>query len=199
MQIPETHWIWLPEYTEQLDGEPVVALFRREFALKEIPASKRISISADTRYKLYVNGTLVEFGPARGDNRIWYRDEIDLAPFLAVGVNVLAVEVLRYPVAYRSGNFGMFRTPTPGLFVEELGEDGIGISADRNWLCTRKEGISIHAEAPGYAPLFYLENVVSRSELDGWMLSGYVADGWKESATVYGISDLRGILPGGSA
>ncbi len=41
--------------------------FRKIFLLDEKPSSFIIHVSADNRYKLFVNGTMVSIGPARAD------------------------------------------------------------------------------------------------------------------------------------
>lgn len=53
-----------------------------------------ILITANARYRLWVNGTPVHSGPAKGDSYVQYYDRIDLAPWLEEGKNVLAVQVL---------------------------------------------------------------------------------------------------------
>jgi len=67
--------------------------FRKNFDLKEKPAEFIIHISADNRYRLFVNGTPVCFGPARGDLKHWFFESIDIAPFLKQGNNLLAAVV----------------------------------------------------------------------------------------------------------
>lgn len=47
-------------------------------------------ISADSRYKLYVNGRYVLAGPLKGDRFRKYYDEVDLTPYLHTGNNVVA-------------------------------------------------------------------------------------------------------------
>ena len=53
--------------------------------MNEVPKELWIRISADSRYKLYVNQEFVEYGPAKGDTQIWYYDEINIAPWLQTG------------------------------------------------------------------------------------------------------------------
>ena len=67
--------------------------FRKHFTLAERPATFRIHVSADNRYRLFVNGVSVSVGPARGDLMHWRYETVDLAPQLHAGDNVLAAEV----------------------------------------------------------------------------------------------------------
>ena len=48
-----------------------VYYFRKSIELASKPTSFIIYVSADNRYKLYVNDTLVSLGPARGDTYFW--------------------------------------------------------------------------------------------------------------------------------
>ncbi|HVW94562.1 MAG TPA: alpha-L-rhamnosidase C-terminal domain-containing protein [Mucilaginibacter sp.] len=67
--------------------------FRKTVDLQAKPASFKINVSADNRYKLYVNGTLVSLGPARGDTYYWNYEKVDIAPFLTAGKNVVSAVV----------------------------------------------------------------------------------------------------------
>ena len=65
-------------------------------------------MTADNRYKLYLNGRFVSLGPARGDIYNWNFETVDLAPYLIKGKNVLAAVIWNYaeqkPVAQISFN-----------------------------------------------------------------------------------------------
>ena len=98
----------MPEWEKKNQNVSYLVYFRKSFHVEELPESCRLRVSADTRYKLYVNGKLAELGPSRGDRLVWYCDEVEIAPFLTVEENVLAVEVLRYPLNHPFGNHGMF-------------------------------------------------------------------------------------------
>ena len=183
-QMPNTHWIWLPNWQEQVDGKPSLVRFRKVLHLEAKPETLKLQISADTRYKLYVNGSFAEFGPAKGDQRIWYVDTVDIAPWLNAGENILAVEVLRYPLAYRSGNFGMVRTATPGLFVE--GE----VNADESWMCHQVAGFEILRESPGFAPLMFLEEYTADDADMGWKELDYDDSDWL-NAKPYNVMQIN--------
>ncbi|AMR32962.1 alpha-rhamnosidase [Mucilaginibacter sp. PAMC 26640] len=70
-----------------------VYYFRKCISLKAKPSSFWVHISADNRYKLYVNGTLVSLGPARGDTYFWNYETVNLAPYLQSGKNAVAALV----------------------------------------------------------------------------------------------------------
>jgi alpha-L-rhamnosidase len=67
--------------------------FRKTIELGEKPASFVIHVSADNRYKLFVNGRHVSQGPARGDLYFWNFETLDIASYLNVGNNTVAAVV----------------------------------------------------------------------------------------------------------
>lgn len=195
----KTHWIWVPEWKELVNDKPSLVRFRKKISFETKPEHLKIKISADTRYKLYVNGTFAEFGPARGDWRVWYVDEVDLAPWLTAGENIICVEVLRYSVAYRSGNFGMFRTATPGLFVEQIRaeeETAEVLDADETWRCRVVNQYRIVRENPGFSPLMYLEDYTCEEWEKNWKGVEYDDRDW-EQACPYRVMEMsEGACPG---
>ena len=105
--------------------------FRRFFDLDVVPATALIRISADTRYKLTVNGARAGIGPARGYDSAWYYDTIDLAPLLVPGKNTIHIDVVRFYPAF-VGAFSFVRTSLPGLTL--VGQAGdVNLSTDATW------------------------------------------------------------------
>ncbi len=104
---PPAAWIAPPD----VPGDSFVVFHaRRTFDLPSAPASFVVHVSADNRYRLYVNGTSVSSGPQRSDVAHWRYETVDLAPHLHAGRNVLAAVVWSWgaerPVAqisYRTG------------------------------------------------------------------------------------------------
>ena len=78
-------WIWINNYTLEDQNRPVLVCFRKELELESVPESMMLMLSADTRYKFYVNGQLVCLGPQRGDKLEWYYDEAEAASYLKEG------------------------------------------------------------------------------------------------------------------
>ena len=67
--------------------------FRKAIDLPQKPTRFVVYVSADNRYRLFVNGRAVATGPARSDTQHWNYETLDLAPYLQVGRNVLAAQV----------------------------------------------------------------------------------------------------------
>lgn len=83
-------WISVPNASADGYG---VYLFRKSVELSAKPSSFIIHVSADNRYKLYINEKLVSMGPARGDIAHWNFETIDIAPYLNAGKNIVAAQV----------------------------------------------------------------------------------------------------------
>lgn len=84
------HWI---SGKGVLQREYGVYHFRKIFTLSQKPARFIINISADNRYRLFVNGQPVCNGPARGDLYNWYFETVDIARYLKPGANIIAAQV----------------------------------------------------------------------------------------------------------
>ncbi|HKK75159.1 MAG TPA: alpha-L-rhamnosidase C-terminal domain-containing protein [Saprospiraceae bacterium] len=84
------NWVSVPGTDTKAYG---VYLFRKTIDLSVVPDRFPVYVSADNRYKLYVNGELVSLGPARGDLFHWNFEQIDLASYLRNGKNIIAAKV----------------------------------------------------------------------------------------------------------
>jgi len=95
--VPET---WAPAAwvtcEDIVQADYSVTMYRQTFALAAKPDSYIIHLSADNRYKLYVNEKAAAIGPQLSDWRHWRYETIDIAPYLQAGQNVLAVEVTNW-------------------------------------------------------------------------------------------------------
>lgn len=85
--IWKAHWIAVPNEPAREYG---IYHFRKTFDLSNKPAKFIIHVSADNRYKLFVNKNLVALGPARSDMFYWNFETIDIAPYLTAGKNIIA-------------------------------------------------------------------------------------------------------------
>ena len=188
--IPYTNWMWVPCWNAEDDAEPRIVYFRKEIEVVAVPSKFVIKISADSRYKLYVNGVFLQAGPEKGNQEIWYCDQADIASCLTEGKNVIAVEVLRYPEDSHKSNHSLIRTKTPGLYVDNITDaSSREILNGRNGLkCRRAKHITLMQEPSKPAPLHILEDAAGDLELKGWKLTGYDDSAWLE-AQIYNIFD----------
>jgi hypothetical protein len=127
-----SEWITHPEIDKTAYG---LIHFRNTFELTEKPDSFIIHVSGDNRYRLYANGKEVCYGPQMGDIRHWRYETVDLAPFLKVGKNTLAAEVMNWGVE-RSYGILSFKT---GFLVQgnSEAENMVNTDSNCNWKVLR--------------------------------------------------------------
>ncbi len=190
-QTWDAGWITLPEASPYDYG---VYHFRRNFDLKDKPDSFVINISADNRYRLYVNGTPACWGPARGDQLAWNYETLDIAPLLRAGKNTLAVLVW---------NMGIYRpcaqlTYQTGLIVQGNGpaEEVVSTTKEQRWLARKDQ-----AFGPLYTSFVGTgDSIRGEKFLWGWEQPQYDDSDWETArvgragnpygASLYGGYDL---------
>ncbi|KAG9252388.1 Six-hairpin glycosidase-like protein [Emericellopsis atlantica] len=133
----DTDWIWHPDWVDYGQGTAGGFVhFRKALQLDHVPSGPLvIQITADTKYKLYINHQNVHSGPVKGDEHMWFYDELDIQPFLKTGVNHIGIKVLRF--FHASAHATSFpRMPIPGLFVRTPDKEArakFGIQSDDSW------------------------------------------------------------------
>jgi len=143
------HWISVPD-TSPFDYG--VYHFRRAFDLPAAPASFLIHVTADNRYKLYVNGELASLGPARGDLHHWRYESVDIARRLHAGKNVLAAVVW---------NFGELApeaqtTNRTGLLVQGDSAAERIVDTGKQWKCIRDAAYAPAPRVPEMSRFYYV-------------------------------------------
>ncbi len=152
-----------------------VYYFRKSFTLETVPAGFPVRVSADNRYKLFVNEQLVSLGPARSDLLHWNYETVDLAPYLRPGTNLVAAQVWNEgpytPVANVSDQ-------TAFLLMGMCPEAEVLHTGD-NWKCRRD---SAYAPIPVVINAYYVagpgEYVDMHRTVPGWNTLGYDDSGW---------------------
>lgn len=90
-------WIGCQE-PKTLPGGGEACYFRLPFRLSAVPEEGAgLCITSAGRFRLYVNGQPVICGPCKGDRWNHYVTEVELAPYLRTGDNVIAVHVVCWP------------------------------------------------------------------------------------------------------
>lgn len=99
MEWKEAVWLGVPESEIrkwnilQGDMNGRFAYYRCDFNIKS-EANLEILITANSRYRLWVNGCAVLSGPCKGDRHRQYYEKADISDLLQAGKNVLTVQVL---------------------------------------------------------------------------------------------------------
>jgi hypothetical protein len=171
VDVAPARWIWLP-CARTLPNTFV--LFRREVEIEGEVASARGWVSADSRYRLLVNGRRVQWGPAPCDPRSYEADPVDLTRWLVRGRNVIAAEVLYYGLGDGTWPFGK-----PGFLLALRVEDAGGrvheVVTDGTW-----RALLDRAHRPGQFKRWYLralqEDFDARLRPAGWSEPGFVED-----------------------
>ena len=179
-------WMWLTP-TPATVGTSVGYLvrFRTEVHLVEVPtAPVPLRISAEDRYRLFVNGELITAGPAKPLNGTWFVDTVDISSHLTSGPNVIGIEALAYPDT-TSGNVSLLRGPAPGLLVDSS-SDSIDLLRTAEW---RAHFASGRTFLQGTNTLFLgiQEAVEAEHEPSGWLAPGYDDFDWTSPVRTSGV------------
>lgn len=171
-------WIVVPGESPDHYG---VYLFRKEFSLKTKPGSFIIHVSADNRYKLYVNGDLISMGPARGDISHWNYETVDIAPNLRSGENVIAAVVWNHG-EWRAEFQMTLRT---GFILQ--GSDSLSQSVNTNssWKCMKDSSFQpIRISIPTYYVAGPGDLVTMSKHIKNWQSISYNDTTWKNARTL---------------
>jgi len=128
-----------------------IYIFKKEFTAKK-SGHCTINITAESRYKLYIDNTLVSFGPQRGAEGEQYYDTVCLDDYLKEGKNEIIIEVLqlRHYHDYTLNNLAaIFRTGMMSLAVWGKYEDDEGeiiLDSDKEWLVAEKTNTGFMSE-----------------------------------------------------
>jgi alpha-L-rhamnosidase len=144
-QVWSSNWITCPNVPVHEYG---IYHFRKTFSLTSKPARFIIHVSADNRYKFYVNGKEVAKGPARSDVQNWYYETIDIAPYLMAGKNVLAALVCNAgehkPLAQHSVMTALMvqGNDATGLRDKKTENNEGTVNTDNTWKVIKNEAIT---------------------------------------------------------
>jgi alpha-L-rhamnosidase len=176
----QARWIWLGSPSPAAAG-----MFRKEITLTETPVAVKAWLTADMKYRLYVNGRLAARGPVDigrdyqgGDTHRWFYDGRDLTPFFTKGANVITAEVFRqWPIG-----FTVSRGQPGFLFEAEITDGGgktVTVKSDASW----------HSLAAAQFPNASTYDVAK--EPSGWRLAGFDDSACPASREVKDVWETR--------
>lgn len=106
-------------YEGDLNGR--FAYFRKAVTCREMPGKCVLDITANTRYRLWVNGNPILSGPCKGDWNSHYYETVDVTEYLHPGENVFAVQVLFLNPYAVGEQYGNERTPVLAAVSSPVG------------------------------------------------------------------------------
>ena len=182
----KANWIACPGASASDYG---VYHFRKTFHLNQAPSSFVVNVSADNRYRLFVNGQPVCYGPARGDISHWYFETVDIASLLKAGDNTIAALV------WNGGTFapGAQMTLRTGFILQGNTETEALVNTDGSWKVYQNQA---------YAPSIQGREDTGAADIVqgdtypwGWEQPAYDDQAW-ENAQQLGQGQLYGMGTG---
>jgi len=132
--------VWISDSETKINSVAMLR-FKKEVFISKLEREYIIHITADSRYRLLINGIMVANGPCRTTNMKKYIDEVDIAQYLKRGTNTVEVLVAHYDnelldsLEYIGGPASIVATAYPALFISDLQGN---LSTNGDWL-VRKE------------------------------------------------------------
>jgi alpha-L-rhamnosidase len=155
-------------------------MFRRTFDLDTVPAEAPARITADSRYVLWVNGHEVGRGPVRSQPYRQRYDSFDIAPYLSVGGNVIAVLVTYYgrPMSFWQAAPASSNTDAALVFEAQIGDETL--VSDDSWRVQHSAAWSLLVGSGGGEGV-PVEIVDARQIPARWRDVGFDDSGWQQA------------------
>lgn len=168
-------WIWLEDVSNTERNHYMLA--RKSFELSENTSNAILYLTADSHYKLWINGKYITRGPARSNPHHQSYDVLDVSKYLKQGKNTIAVKV-----HYHGIMKSYYTDPYPGLLVQlEINdtEEKKYIVSDRTWRVIQDNAWDSRTEwvnrvnANNFSSSFNFNLAVP-----GWYLPDYDSEHW---------------------
>lgn len=186
----KARWVVCPGESPKQYG---VYHFRKNFELKTVPASFVIHVSADNRYRLFVNGQPVSSGPARSDLGHWNFETVDIAKQLKPGKNTLAAIVWN---AAEYAPFAQISYQT-GFILQGNTEAEDLVNTDKTWKVIKNEAYKPLPVDRGKLQSYLVtgdgDDVDASKYPWGWEQPGFDDSKWKEAQPLWFAGKPRGL------
>lgn len=182
---PTAIWIAVPDEPAEDYG---LYYFRKTISLEEQPSQFVVHVSADNRYKLYINEELVSVGPAKGDIQHWNYEIVDLAPYLKSGNNIIAAQVWNEGNLRAVSQFS-YRT---GFYLQGTNEQTQVIGTDESWKCIRDHSYTpIRQRVRGYYAAGAGDSIDMHYQVKDWNKRSLDDSAWKQAQSIFGDTSNR--------
>lgn len=156
--------------------------FRKTFDLVAKPASFVVHVSADNRYKLFVNGTIVSMGPARGDLTHWNYETVDIAQYLVAGKNAIAALVWNEGPGKPEAQISLMTA----FIMQGKSENESVVNTDASWKVMREEGYApLRPRTHGYYVAGQGELITMNKIIKGYEATSFDDSSWKKPRTMH--------------
>ncbi len=168
-------WIWSNHSKNE-----VPVRFLKFVTLENSPKLVRSWITAEVRYRMWINGKLAARGPAdigrdydSGPCGPWLEDVRNLSSCFQKGENVIAIEVFSNPLVQYDAS-----TKQPGLKADfkitDQKNTNSTIGTDSSWICSSADDLDQSGAKNGY-------RIDLKLEPAGWQFGQIDAKSWKPS------------------
>jgi alpha-L-rhamnosidase len=185
----EARWLAHPTASGNQFG---VFHFRKTIELSNPPASFIIHVSADNRYRLFVNGRSAATGPAISDLANWHYETIDIAPYLQKGKNCIAATVWNF-AEYRAFAQVSYQT---AFVVQGHGPNEAILNTNKSWKVTQDQAYSPQpidmAALQSYFVVPQGEKLNASNYTWGFEQVSYNDSAWLPASMLWTSAKLRG-------
>ena len=175
---------WIAHPTES-PFEYGVYLFRKSFSLSEVPDKLTIYVSADNRYRLFVNEKEVSMGPARGSFMYWRYETIDISKYLKEGNNIIAAEVFNLGEHIPDAQFSR---RTAFILQAEVPDENMLNTGKTEWKVIRDRAYHVRPVTGKMVDKYYVagpcDSIVGEKYLWNWNTLDFNDDSWQISKRV---------------
>lgn len=205
---------WIGISKEQIRAEQIYAgdlngrfaYFRKQVVCGEQPGSCVIQVTANTRYRLWINGKPVLSGPCKGDWHSHYYETVDVTEYLKTGKNVFAAQVLFLNPFDVGEQYGNERTPilaavsapvghrlaVEGVICNRVGEPVTDITTGiADWQVYLDSAYYIRCKEINCNSGGFCEDIDFRKEPAGWKEPGYCG----QSGSWWSAVSFESVLP----
>ena len=186
----KAHWIWC----KGDPAKPNTYLYcRHKVLLKEQPATAICHVSADTNYKLYLNGAYVGSGPVLSEPRWQSYDTYDIRDLLREGENVISAIVYHFGNGIGNPEACTAHWSRGGFLcqidMQHSDQSEESIITDSSWDVL--ESPAWDRNSPKMDDMTYAEIFDADREPVNWMAPGFSARNWLPAEMVGADEGVR--------
>lgn len=175
-------WVSSPESPAYDYG---VYFFRNEIEFDAVPDKCIIHVSADNRYKLYVNEKWIGLGPARSDADNWIYETYNIAAYLKPGKNIISAEVWNFGELKPWAQISLFT----GFIVQGDSDNSSILNTPGTWKCIQAEAYKPYEVDRDRLGTFIIVGPGERIEGSeypwGWKGSDFDFKNWKTPRVLF--------------